>query len=223
MKYPILYSLLIFVSLKVCFAQTDMSFDKFKSELSPNKNWHYGSLYDIGFGINALEGDFLINQNVISYALGFDALKGVGFGTSLTERYRFNNTPEIYSILPVYVYVPIKIPLSQRAKLFISGFAGGSFWCNIGEKERSNTLSSDFYYYFPDVENYYQVGLLCNFFPFGGEYHRSVSLFLDIKFKSGIIFLNKSNDTNQTIFYFSLNASIFNYFKVGKYNQSFLK
>jgi hypothetical protein len=108
MKYPILFSLLIFFSLKVCLAQTDMSFDKFKNELLlSNKNWHFGSLYELGFGINALEGGFLKNQSFISYARGFHALKGLGFGTCIKESYRFDNVPEISSFFPLYVYVPI--------------------------------------------------------------------------------------------------------------------
>jgi hypothetical protein len=101
--------------------------------------------------------------------------------------------------------------------LFISGFAGGSFWCD-DPKKKNNTMSSDFYYYFPDVENYFQAGLLCNFFLFSRKYTSYATHYLDIKLKSGIIFMNKSNATNQTIFYFSVNASIFNVFKVGKYN-----
>jgi hypothetical protein len=126
----------------------NIAIDSSQNKSSNYKRWYKVSLVEIGGGGAYFKSDAantetkysgLISSSLLNYAMGFQKLGGLGFGTKAIEFFEIQERIDITSYAPIYTYYPIYI--SKKTKLhkgsndymipsMVNFYVGGSLWCD---------------------------------------------------------------------------------------------
>lgn len=181
--------ILIIIGICVLSASSILAQNKGNTELSnPSdnqieqkyRNWTKVSMMDIGLGFGSSyskdltsdEKSYSIHGSVslLDYAIGFQKLAGLGFGTKLFIYNGINPNVEINSWVPLYLYLPVYISKKKTKPLgyndtynttsMVYLYAGGSLWCT-----QNGYLAED-----PFVPaKFYQLGVNYMFLNYTGD------------------------------------------------------
>ena len=142
--------------------------------------WYKISTMDIGIGYGtSYSADLLSNEkgykmhgsvSLGEFAIGFQKLAGLGFGTKVFTYNGINPKVEINSWVPLYVYLPVYIskkttkPLgyndTYNSTSMVYLYAGGSLWCT-----KNGYLAEE-----PFIPTkFYQLGVNYMFLNFTGD------------------------------------------------------
>lgn len=190
-----------------------IAIDSSQQKPSNYKRWYKVSLVEIGGGISSFKSDEannqtqysgLITSSLLNYAMGFQKLGGLGFGTKAIEFFEIQERIDITSYAPIYTYFPIY--LSNKTKFhkgsssydipsMINFYVGGSLWCDT-------TTSSTDPKELIKANKFCHIGVNYMFFNFNskdGHPLGSGNFSLD----AGMIFFEIKNSNLKNVFHIS--------------------
>ncbi|QBN20344.1 hypothetical protein [Flavobacterium nackdongense] len=185
-----------------------------QQQSSNYKRWYKVSLAEIGGGGAYLNSDGtntqtqysgLISSSLLPFAIGFQKLGGLGFGTKAIEFFEIQERIDITSYAPVYAYYPIylskktkKEPGSDYYKIpsMINFYVGGSLWCD------TSTSTTDVQEIIK-ANKFCHIGVNYMFFNFSTNDGHPLGNG-NFSLEAGMIFFDIKNSNLKNIFHISL-------------------